>query len=191
MLKARRDDHGVELVTTVGSERFDALVLAVHSDQALALLEEPTTAEREVLGNISYQRNLATLHTDPQMLPRRRRAWASWNLHLPEAPSDKVKVTYWMNCLQRFSSREPLCVSLNREDEVAPQRVLGQWAYSHPVLDAKALAAQRRWAELQGHKMTWYCGAYWGYGFHEDGACSAARVARALGARAPSNVPSK
>lgn len=185
VLEVRRDEAGVELVTTAGTERFDAVVMAVHSDQALAMLEEATSAERQVLGSIAYQQNVATLHTDRRMLPRRQRAWASWNSHLPEVPCNKVKVTYWMNCLQRFVSREPLCVSLNREDEVAPERVLGQWAYSHPVLDARALRAQSRWAELQGRKMTWYCGAYWGYGFHEDGALSAARVARSLGARAP------
>jgi predicted NAD/FAD-binding protein len=182
VLQVRRDELGVELVTPAGPERFDGVVLAVHSDQALGMLESPTAAEREVLGSIAYQPNVATLHTDRRMLPRCRRAWASWNAYVPEAPSSKVKVTYWMNCLQRFSSSEPLCVSLNREQEVDPEKVLGRWAYSHPVLDAKALAAQGRWAELQGHRRTWYCGAYWGYGFHEDGASSAARVARALGA---------
>jgi len=185
VIKLRRHLGSVELLTPLGSETFDAVVLAVHSDEALSLLEDPTPQEREVLGSVRYQQNVATLHTDARMLPKRRLAWASWNAYLPEEPFGKVQVTYWLNSLQRLRAAQPICVSLNREDELEPSTVLGQWSYSHPVLDAKAVGAQARWAELQGQLRTWYCGAYWGYGFHEDAAASAARVARALGARPP------
>jgi predicted NAD/FAD-binding protein len=183
--KLRRFTDGVEVLTPRGSETFDAVVLAVHSDEALSLLEDPMPQEREVLSAIRYQHNIATLHTDARMLPRRRLAWASWNTYLPKEPLNKVKVTYWLNTLQRLTASQPICVSLNRENELEPGTLLGQWDYSHPVLDAKALRAQARWAELQGQRRTWYCGAYWGYGFHEDAAVSAAQVARALGAQAP------
>lgn len=182
--KLVRDADGVTVFTREGGARFDGVVVAVHSDEALALLGDPARAEREVLGAIAYRPNVATLHTDPALLPRRRAAWASWNAYLPPWRSTLPTVTYWMNCLQRLRSSVPLCVTLNREDEIDPAHVLGQWTYAHPVLDAKAVAAQRRWAEVQGRRRTWYCGAYWGYGFHEDGVQSAASVARALGARA-------
>jgi uncharacterized protein len=183
--KLVRDVDGVTVLTDCGPERFDAAVVAVHGDEALALLGDPTRAEREVLGAFAYQQNVVTLHADRSLLPRRRSAWASWNAHLPKIPSQLPTVTYWMNRLQRLSSTEPLCVTLNREDEVDPTRVFGQWGYAHPVLDTAAVAAQRCRAEVQGHRRTWYCGAYWGYGFHEDGVQSAADVARALGAPVP------
>lgn len=183
--KVVRHDGGVTVLTPGGPEEFDAVVLAVHSDQALGLLGDPSRPERDVLGSIAYQPNVATLHTDRAMLPRRRRAWASWNAYLPPGPSQLPTVTYWMNRLQRLDSAEPLCVTLNRQDEIDPATVLGQWTYGHPVLDAAAVTAQGRRHELQGRRRTWYCGAYWGYGFHEDGVASAADVAQALGAPCP------
>jgi predicted NAD/FAD-binding protein len=183
--KLVRDRDGVSLLTSDGLEHFDGAVVAVHSDEALGLLGDPSRSEREVLGAIKYQANIATLHTDQAMLPRRRAAWASWNAYLPPRERDVATVTYWMNCLQRFESREAICVTLNRHDEIDPERVLGQWSYAHPVLNKPAIAAQARRGEVQGRFNTWYCGAYWGYGFHEDGVRSAADVAVLLGAKPP------
>ncbi len=183
--KLRRDHDGVEVVTDAGPERFDGVVSAVHSDQALGLLSDPTPAEREVLGAIAYQRNVAVLHTDERMLPRSRRAWAAWNYHRPAADAGLPTVTYLMNRLQRLESSRAICVTLNREHEIDPRRVHGRFVYHHPVFDHGAFAAQRRWHEVNGVRRTWYCGAWWGYGFHEDGAASAWRVAKALGGRVP------
>ena len=157
--------------------------LAVHSDQALALLGDPSPDQRTVLGAIRYQSNVATLHTDARPLPRRRSAWASWNAHLPAEPVGRPTVTYWMNRLQRIESSHQICVTLNRDDHIDPTTVLESWTYAHPIYDSAAVAAQRRRQDLQGHRRTWYCGAYWGYGFHEDGTSSAADVCRELGGR--------
>jgi len=180
--KLVRNGGSVTVLTGAGPELFDAVVVAVHSDQALGLLGDPTPPEREILGAIRYQPNVATLHTDISMLPRRRRAWASWNAHLPAQPVPRPTVTYWMNMLQGLRARQQLCVTLNRSDEIDPATVLGQWSYSHPVYDTAAVAAQRRRSEIQGRQRTWYCGAYWGYGFHEDGVVSALDACRDLGA---------
>ena len=177
-----REPASVTVLTVAGPESFDAAVLAVHSDQALALLGDPSPDERAVLGAIRYQANVATLHTDASLLPRRRSAWASWNAHLPAEPVGRPTVTYWMNRLQRLESGRQICVTLNRDDHIDPTTVLGSWTCAHPIYDSAAVAAQRRRRDLQGRRRTWYCGAYWGYGFHEDGASSAADVCRELGA---------
>lgn len=178
--KVVREPEAVTLLSAAGEETYDAVVLAVHSDQALALLGDPSRAEREVLGAITYRRNVATLHTDESMLPRRRRAWAAWNAHLPSIPGGQPTVTYWMNRLQRLDARRQLCVSLNREAEIDPALVIGQWSCHHPVFDRSAIHAQGRRGEIQGRRRTWFCGAYWGYGFHEDGVASALDVCRLL-----------
>jgi predicted NAD/FAD-binding protein len=179
--KLRRDDDGVEVLTDRGPERFDAVVSAVHSDQALRMLADPTDAEREVLGSVRYQRNIAVLHTDERLLPSSPRAWAAWNYHRPSVDSGLPTVTYLMNRLQRLDSSRQICVTLNRQDEIRADRVHATIEYHHPVYDHAAFAAQRRWHEVNGARRTWYCGAWWGYGFHEDGAASARRVALALG----------
>jgi predicted NAD/FAD-binding protein len=179
--KLTRTAAGVTVMSAAGPEDFDAAVVAVHSDQALGLLSDPSPDERRVLGAIGYRPNVAVLHTDASLLPRRRRAWASWNAHLPVEPVDRPTVTYWMNRLQRLDSRHQICVTLNREQHVDPATVLGRWVYHHPVFDAAAVAAQARRRDVQGHRRTWYCGAYWGYGFHEDGVASAVDVCRDLG----------
>jgi uncharacterized protein len=177
-----RTPTGIELVPEGGEpERFNQVVIAAHSDQALELLADPSQAEREVLGAIPYQPNEAVLHTDVRQLPRRRRAWASWNFHLDAEPTGRTTVTYHMNRLQSLSSRSELCVTLNRREEIAPARVIETIRYSHPVFTEDGLAAQRRWGELNGRNGTWFCGAYWGYGFHEDGVASALRVCEQLG----------
>jgi predicted NAD/FAD-binding protein len=183
--KVVRRADGVEVVSSqYGVEGFDAIVFATHSDQALEILADPSADEREVLGAIRYQPNDVTLHTDARFLPRARRAWASWNYHVLEQPSRRATITYRMNSLQGLASEQQILVTLNRHDEVAPDRVLGRWAYAHPVLDQRALDAQRRRHRVQGQQRTWFCGAYWGYGFHEDGVRSALEVSRALGGRA-------
>jgi len=164
-----------------GAERFDAVVLATHSDQALALLADSSNREREILGAIPYQRNDAVLHTDPAMLPRCRRARASWNYHLRSDPTGPPAVTYHLNRLQSLDADVELCVTLNRADEIEPARIIARFDYAHPVFTHAGIAAQRRHGEISGGRRTHYCGAYWGWGFHEDGVQSALRVARELG----------
>jgi uncharacterized protein len=174
----------VELVPAGGGvETFDEVILAVHSDQARRMLGDPSVAEAEVLGAIPYQPNEVVLHTDARLLPRRRRAWASWNFHLNDEPVERTTVTYHMNRLQSLTAEHEFCVTLNRTSAIDPERVLSVREFSHPVFSHRALAAQRRWAELSGVRRTHYCGAYWGYGFHEDGVQSARRVCEAFGAR--------
>ena len=162
--------------------RFDRAVIAAHSDQALAMLADPSDREREILGAIPYQRNDVVLHTDRALLPRRRRAWASWNYHL-DAAGGASSVTYHMNRLQRLDAPEELCVTLNLADRIEPARVLGRWIYSHPVYTSEGVAAQRRRREIDGVDRIHYCGAYWGWGFHEDGVVSALQTCAPLGGR--------
>lgn len=181
--KVARRERSVTVLSGAGPEEFDAVVLALHADEALELLGDPAPSETETLGSIHYIENVATLHTDAAMLPRRRRAWASWNVHLPGDGRTRPVVTYWMNNLQRLTSAHEICVTLNRSDEIDPSRVAGEWHYAHPVYDRGTVRAQARLSEIQGHRRTWFCGAYWGYGFHEDGVQSALAVCRAIGDR--------
>ena len=179
-----RDADGVELTFAARAEpqRFDHVVIAAHSDQALRLLADPVACERELLGAIPYQRNDVTLHTDRALLPRRRRAWASWNYHLLEREIGRPTVTYLMNRLQSLDADRELLVTLNRDDAVRAEHVLGRFRYEHPVFTAAGVAAQRRWHELEAAApRTSYCGAYWGWGFHEDGVVSALRACERLG----------
>jgi predicted NAD/FAD-binding protein len=159
------------------SEVFDRVVIATHSDQALALLADPSAAEREVLGAIPYQRNEAVLHTDASLMPRRRATWSSWNFHLSEQPATGSTVTYWMNNLQRLRTKQHYFVTLNRGGQIDPAKVIRRISYDHPVYTKQGVAAQARHAEISGpaHR-THYCGAYWGWGFHEDGVVSALRA---------------
>jgi predicted NAD/FAD-binding protein len=182
---ARHEEH-VELTfaTRAQPERFDHVVIAVHSDQALRLLADPSEREHELLGAIPYQPNDVTLHTDRGLLPRRRRAWASWNYHLLEREVGRPTVTYHMNRLQSLRADRELLVTLNREADVRAEHVLGRFRYEHPVFTADGVAAQRRWAELDATApRTSYCGAYWGWGFHEDGVVSALRACAKFGGR--------
>jgi uncharacterized protein len=184
--KIRRLGDEIEVMSPAGGpERFDRIVLAGHSDQSLQLLSDPTRAERAILGAVRYQPNVATLHTDERFLPRNRRAWASWNTHVASgattaAGTPAVSMTYWMNQLQSIRSSRPLLVTLNRHDEIAPARILGRFEYAHPVFDLAAQRAQRRGAEIQGVNGTYFAGAWWGRGFHEDGVQSALDVVDAL-----------
>lgn len=177
----RRDAAGVHLASAAGSERFDQVVLACHSDQALALLDDADAAERDILGAIRYQHNDTVLHTDARLLPRNRKAWAAWNAHVPATPGAACTVSYCMHQLQNLDTPEPLVVTLNRSDAIDPAKVIARMRYAHPVYDAAMVAAQGRREEIQGKRNTWYAGAYWGWGFHEDGIRSAAQVARAFG----------
>jgi uncharacterized protein len=179
----RGDDH--VLVRPVGgeAERFDEVVLATHSDQALALLDDAGDREREILGAIPYQHNEAVLHTDVRLLPRRRHAWASWNYHWQPEPAARATVTYHMNRLQSLRAEREFCVTLNRTEAIDPAKVIRKISYSHPVYTADGVSAQRRFDEVSGWRHTHFCGAYWGWGFHEDGVRSALRVAERLGGR--------
>jgi predicted NAD/FAD-binding protein len=162
------------------SEEFDQVVVATHSDQALAMLGDPSVAERDILGAIPYQRNEAFLHTDASVMPRRRAAWSSWNFHLGETGRGTT-VTYWMNKLQRLRTRRNYFVTLNRGDEIDPEKTIRTISYDHPVYTKEGVAAQSRHAEISSpaHR-THYVGAYWGWGFHEDGVVSAQRVCKSI-----------
>lgn len=163
-----------------GPTTFDRVVLATHSDQALALLADAHADEKEIASAVRYQPNLATLHTDSRLLPARRRAWASWNVQVVDDARRCVTMTYHMNRLQGLDSRHQICVTLNRDDDIDPTLVHARIPYHHPVFDAGAIAAQRRRSEIQGRGGLYWAGAWWGYGFHEDGARSGAEVARAI-----------
>jgi predicted NAD/FAD-binding protein len=159
---------------------FDRVVLATHSDQALRLLADASPDEKEIAGAIRYQPNVATLHTDERMLPTRRRTWASWNVQVLDGAQRRVTMTYHMNRLQSLESRHQICVTLNRHDDIDPSLIHGRFDYDHPVFDAGAITAQRRLPEIQGRGGLYWAGAWWGYGFHEDGARSGADVVRAI-----------
>jgi predicted NAD/FAD-binding protein len=154
-------------------ERFDAIFFACHSDQALRMLGDPSTREREILGAIDFQSNDVVLHTDQSLMPRRRRAWAAWNYRIPSQEQDRVAVTYNMNILQGLDAPEQFCVTLNDSDAVANEEIIAQFSYDHPVFTPEAVAAQQRLPEINGTNFSYYCGAYWRYGFHEDGVVSA------------------
>lgn len=178
-----RDAAGVTLHTDRGSERFDHVVLAAHSDQSLAMLRQPSKAEAEVLGAIRYQPNLAVLHTDTSVLPSRPAAWAAWNYERAaddQKESSRVCLHYLLNKLQPMPFDQPIVESLNPVRPIARDQILAEFEYSHPVFDLAAIEAQRRVPELQGEHHTWYCGAWTGYGFHEDGLKSGLAAADAL-----------
>lgn len=179
----RRTPQGAVVGTDHGSEHYDAVVLACHSDQSLALLADATPTERAVLGAIRYHRNRAVLHTDTSVLPTRERAWAAWNYErATDAPREEAAVClhYLLNRLQPLPFRQPVLVSLNPVREPAAASVHGEFDYAHPVFDSAAIAAQGEVPALQGRQNTWFCGAWTRYGFHEDGLRSGLEVANAL-----------
>ncbi|MDH0496247.1 NAD(P)/FAD-dependent oxidoreductase [Comamonas aquatica] len=170
--RIERDAAGVRVYTHGQVQRFDAVVLAVHSDQALRLLAQPSAQEQAVLGAIGYQPNRAVLHTDVSVMPQRRAAWAAWNYErAPSATQESARVClhYWLNRLQPLPFAQPVLVSLNPVRSIAPDQVLAEIDYAHPVFDLAALRAQAQVPALQGQQFTWFCGAWTGYGFHEDG----------------------
>jgi predicted NAD/FAD-binding protein len=172
---------GVQVSTDAGTERFDQVVLACHSDQSLRMLADATEDERSVLEAIPYQPNRAWLHTDARLMPRRRGAWAAWNyLSNGDVDAPQVSVTYWLNRLQPLPFKTPVLVSLNPLHEPAPEHTIAQFDYEHPILERHSAAAQHRLGRLQGARGTWFAGAWTGYGFHEDGLRSGLAVADAL-----------
>lgn len=171
----RKPDH-VVVTTRRGPETFDAVIFAVHSDQALKMLGDATPEEREILGAIAFRDNDVVLHNDAGLLPKNRRAWASWNYRISPKSRGGAIATYDMNRLQSISAPESLCVSLNQNDAIAPERLLGRYVYAHPQFNAACVKAQARKAEISGKNRSYYAGAYWGSGFHEDGVVSALDV---------------
>ena len=172
------DSHKVESTQT-----YDHVILACHSDQALALLSDANAQEASVLGAIAYRDNEVVLHTDETLLPRCKATWSSWNYRIVERSneSEPPVLTYNMNILQNLTADCTFCVTLNKTQAIDPNKVLGVYHYAHPVFSLDAVAAQQRWSEVNGPNNTWFCGAYWANGFHEDGVTSAIRVARSFG----------
>jgi len=163
------------------AEKFDQVVIAAHSDQALALLADPSDAEKNILGAIPYQENQAVLHWDESLLPSKKAAWASWNYHIPKEDLGRVAVTYDMNILQRIGAPKELCVSLNLAKAISPEKIFREMNYHHPVYNPESLGARHGHREINGVNRTYFAGAYWGYGFHEDGVASALEVCRHFG----------
>jgi len=188
VLAVRRDAEGVDVDTRQGRERFDHVVMTGHSDDMLALLHDADARERDVLGAIRYQSNDTVLHTDARLLPRNRKAWAAWNAHVPRDPSAPCTVSYCMNLLQDVPSPAPFVVTLNRSEAIDPAHILRRMHYRHPVYDQAMVAAQARKAEIQGLRRTWFAGAYWGWGFHEDGIRSARALVDAFEAQPPTTT---
>ena len=179
-----RVEKGVQLALADGSiEHFDEVVFACHSDQALALLSDATQQEQQILGAMPYQENDVVLHTDESLLPTKKLAWSSWNYQLKSQQQEQATLTYNMNILQGIESDTTFCVTLNATDDIDSDKILGRYQYSHPVFSLASVAATERWDDINGVNNTWFCGAYWGNGFHEDGASSGIRVAKALGAQ--------
>ncbi len=193
--RVERSASGVRVSSAAGDERFDQVVFACHSDQALALLGDATPVERDVLAAIGFQRNDTVLHTDASLLPRNPKAWAAWNVlrlrgsladqaesvRTRSEPTPACTVSYCMNLLQGLRSPEPFVVTLNATARIDPEKIIARMDYAHPIYTHAAVAAQQRWADINGVNRSWYCGAWWGWGFHEDGLRSGVRVAEALG----------
>lgn len=176
-----RTPRGVELETAQDERHhFDRVVLATHSDQSARMLRDATPLELEILGAFGYQRNEAVLHTDSSLMPKQRRAWASWNYHVTSPASELSTVTYWMNRLQGLDCAKDYFVTLNRCDDIDPSQVLRRITYQHPIFTGQAVAAQARHHEIDGKNRVHFCGAYWRYGFHEDGVRSALAVLESI-----------
>ena len=178
-----RLDNGIEIETANSKKplMFDAVVFATHSDQALGMLKDPTEKEKDILSSIPYQKNEVLLHTDSSVLPKRKLAWASWNYQLDSNPESPVVLTYNMNILQSLDCDETFCVTLNDHQSVDKSKVLKKITYHHPLFTIKGIEAQKRKLEISGVNNTYYCGAYWHNGFHEDGVASAIEVCKHFG----------
>lgn len=174
----KRLGDGVHIRANGHQQKFDAVVLAIHSDQALHILEDPTRAEQDVLSAIPYTKHEAILHTDDAVLPRKKLARASWNYY--DSGSEQTTLTYYMNKLQQIDSATPICLSLNLSDKIAKEKIIKRFHYSHPSFSKQTMKAQQLYHHVSGMNNTYYCGAYWGYGFHEDGVRSALEVCKQL-----------
>jgi len=181
--KVSRVEGGVEIVLFKKDKalKFDSVIFATHSNQALDILDDPSDAEKDILGSIPYQKNNILLHTDSSVLPRRKLAWASWNYQLDSDPNSPVILTYNMNILQTIESNKTFCVTLNDSDSVDKNSILKKITYHHPLFTVNAIEAQKRKSEISGVNNTYYCGAYWRNGFHEDGVVSALDVCSSFG----------
>ncbi len=187
----RRSEKEVTVISRYGAETFDAVVFACHADTTLRILSDADTLETETLAYFPYQANEAVVHTDERLMPKRRAAWASWNYRVTHDPAEPVSVTYDLNRLQRLGAPGPICVTLNDRGTIRPERIVSRIAYDHPVFQAGALQMQGRQEPLQGRRRTYYCGAYWGYGFHEDGVRSALSVCKAVASASTSSTLAK
>lgn len=186
-----RDAGGVNVTDASGTERFDEVVIAAHSDQALSLLADASTEERAVLGDIGYRPNDVWLHRDERLMPRRKAAWAAWNVLAGDDPDAELTLTYWMNALQGIDKTKPVFVTLNPPVPPKPELTFGRFNYSHPQYDRAAIAAQARLAGIQGRNRVWFAGAWAGHGFHEDGLKAGLNAAEALGATVPWRHPAR
>lgn len=186
VLQVRRDDSGVHVTTSKGVESFDAIVLAAHAPDSLSLLDA-SEQEKAILGSVRYQANHAVLHTDETLLPRRRKVWSAWNyMSSPGLGMERaVAVSYLINRLQPLPFKTPVIVTLNSHQPIEPPKILAEFAYEHPVMDRAAVQAQKHLGSIQGKRRTWFCGAWCGYGFHEDGLKSAIAVAKDFGVDLP------
>ena len=181
--KVSRVEDGVEIILSKKDKalKFDSVIFATHSNQALDILDDPSEAEKDILGSIPYQKNNILLHTDSSVLPRRKLAWASWNYQLDSDPNSPVILTYNMNILQTLEANKTFCVTLNDSDSVDKNSILKKITYHHPLFTVNAIEAQKRKSEISGVNNTYYCGAYWRNGFHEDGVVSALDVCSYFG----------
>jgi predicted NAD/FAD-binding protein len=184
VLSIVRHTSKVEIITDTGSDFYDDVVIACHSDQALTMLSDPTLGEQAILSAITYQKNDVVMHTDTRLLPRRKATWSSWNYLLQNNTQQPPILTYSMNILQSIKSDVEFCVTLNATDKIDSTKILGRYEYAHPVFSQAAVQAQEKWKNINGVNRTWFCGAYWFNGFHEDGVKSALRVVNAIGANA-------
>lgn len=175
----RRSNNIVQIKSRSGDASFDAVILACHSDQALSLLSDASDNERSILSSIPYQENVMCLHTDHSVMPKKRRSWASWNVNVDNEQRDRCFVTYHMNQLQNLKTKKQYFVSLNQEENISPSHILVKKAYHHPMYTAEGVKARSRWPEINRHR-TFFAGAYWGWGFHEDGARSAVAVSQRI-----------
>ena len=176
-----RKETGVTIISNGIAEDFDEVILACHSDQAIRILADASETEQAVLGSIGYQKNSVVMHTDTQLLPKRKSTWSSWNYLLQANNQQAPILTYSMNILQGIKSNTEFCVTLNAKIIIDSQKIIGEYEYSHPVFSQEAMQAQAAWPLINGVNNTWFCGAYWFNGFHEDGVNSALRVVKALG----------
>ncbi len=180
VLSVNRDEDDVRIGTADGEERFDHVVMACHSDQALAMLGDASDLERDILGAIPYQANEAVLHTDPRLLPKKQKSWAAWNAYVSGDSAQPCTVSYYLNALQSLDAPEPIIVTLNRTQDIDPDKIIARMTYHHPVYTRDSINAQNRRGAINGLRRTWFAGAYWRYGFHEDGLRSAVSIARGL-----------
>lgn len=182
IVKVNRSENEVVIHFADGSTQvFDQVIFACHSDEALALLADPSADEQAILSAIPYRNNDVVLHTDTRLLPKKKLAWSSWNYHLGTDRTKPATLSYNMNILQHFSSDTTYVVTLNQTDLIAEDKIIGRFQYSHPTFSLEGIKAQDRWSEINGVNKTWFCGAYWRNGFHEDGCWSGVRVANGLG----------